>query len=931
MPKTVKTTPEKEKNIFQRAFDRLPEGFKNFIRTIRDIAVSLTNRVIFGNKQAERLRKADVDEILRKEKEEREQLSSDDKDTSKNTKEKDTKEDKEEIEELLETEEWLAGFAGVTDIKELSERLTEAGVPHKLVESEGQPSHIICQNPTTEQIAQIGLIRAQMNEEGRFVSERTGEVIDDVAIWGEGNNGLLEFSVLNKDASQLETRYVTSAVAFEVLNAAYENSKEKSVETQELDNSPNQELSDAGVPHELKDSYFSKGTEEDTQEEISTEEIIKPESSEKKVSVAELDDLEKLSKDLTAKGIPHHLIVDDLDVYIRHYFCYDSSSSTSDINFEIELIEDASKIQKTDVIHPTNDNDILVRVTNGDETYITSVVEACASLNEIYEKEQSFLESKRELYTELQNKLSSYNTNIHAEEILSDCGRALINGHRKGVDVLKHSNCNPTYIALHYDNSEYITEYARVSIANAKDVIQSNAIPFYKIGNDIVPEKDFLKKVAQAKFDFEHQDSYSAKQYESYAKCGEWLRLIDIDKNGEEVFVSYADIKNLYKEAKETLSNMGYNAELVTKNKDGWICPNDTKGAKPVCLNIHYDNSGFETPYASVKIQNLEDIVNNDAKPSFVVEKPVLEFGSTANYDGVYHEGASCSIEGLGALLDNARDEFEYRNKEVAEEYKYYAENGHWEHEVDPDEEDYEEEPEENIVEQKGAPVEEKKEEKEEITSSSQHDNAYAQAEAEASAQVNTIIVYNAQAYNKALDNAKRTGQDLDIKLADTAFTVEVREGKVQGKEVQFKSKNEKSEKQFRDVIRSKSHTFIEGKENSIALAHGELQIDMKRDANKAFVEISKGDRVKTLTLTSNESPEQLYEQIQGAIKDLDKAIDLDEPEEFTFDESAPSAKKTLEEIIEDAGEQANGQNDYEYVIPDETNLDDGFFDPRYT
>ena len=606
MPKTVKTTPEKEKNIFQRAFDRLPEGFKNFIRTIRDIAVSLTNRVIFGNRQAERLRKADVDEILRKEKEEREN-GSDDKDTPKD-KLKEDKDDKDEIKKSPETQEWLAGFAGVTDIKELSERLTEAGVPHRLVESEGQPSHIICQNPTTEQIAQIGLISAQMNEEGRFVSQRTGEVIDDVAIWGESNEGLLEFTVLNKDASQLETRYVSSAVAFEVLNVAYENSKEKSVETQELDNSPivfankanieslHQELSDANVPHELKD-------------------------------------------------------IDTDSPYIS-YLDKDGSELA-----QIRLVSQEIQLNKSEII-----------------------------------------------YTE--------------------------------------------------------------------------------------------------------------------------------EKNGEVVAVI----------------------------------------------------SGGDTLYASIPAVS-EELVATQQRQEF--EKEFFE-----RINSYFSKGTEEDIQ-----------------EEAPTEETVVPENS----------------------ENKNIPTEEDKKAVEEEFSSAQHDNVYTQAEAEASAQVNTIIVYNAQAYNKALDNAKRTGQDLDIKLADTAFTVEVREGKVQGKEVQFKSKNEKSEKQFRDVVRSKSHTFIEGKENSIALAHGELQIDMKRDANKAFVEISKGDRVKTLTLTSNESPEQLYEQIQGAIKDLDKAIDLDEPEEFAPEETASSAKKTLEEMIEDAGEQANGHNDYEYVIPDETNLDDGFYDPRYS
>ncbi len=592
MPKTVKVTPEKEKNIFQRAFDRLPEGLKNFIRTIRDVAVSITNRVIFGNRQAERLRKADVDEILRKEKEEREQLGSDDKDVPKDK----GKEDKEEIKKSPETQEWLAGFAGITDIKELSERLTEAGVPHRLVESEGQPSHIVCQNPTTEQIAQIGFIKAQMDEQGRFVSERTGEVIEDVAIWGEGNSGLLEFSILNKDASQLETRYVSSAVAFEVLNEAYENSKEESIEAQELDNDSivfanktsienlHQELSDAGVPHELKDA----------------------------------------------------------DTDSPYISCLDKDGSEL---AQIKLVSQETQLNKSDIIYAKEGNEEVVTVIGGGDTL---------------------------------------------------------------------------YASISTVSEELVTTQQR---------------------------QEFVKNL------------FSPKETEE-------------------------------------------NIETATP-----------------------DESTVDT------------------------EKSEQRENST--------------------------------------------------------------------------------ESKEEKTSSSQHDNTYAQAEAEASAQVNTIIVYNAEAYGKALDNAKKTGQNLDIKLADTSFVVSVREGKPD-REVRFKPKNEKSEKQFNDVIRSKAQVFLEGKENSVAIAHGDLQIDMKRDANVAIVSVTKGDKTQEMFVSSNESPEQLNEQIQGAIKRIELDESLDEPEDFNFEDDAPSeARKTLDEMIEDAGEVANGQ-DYVYVIPDEANLDEDNLDPRY-
>lgn len=465
MPKEKKNTPEEKKGIFRRVFDMLPKGVQNFIRTVRDVAVSLTNRVIFGNKQSERLRRADVDEILRKEKLEAEMNQKTETPEKEIKKDPEKEAEKQEIKDSIETQMNLAGFAGAKDVQELSDRLTEAGIAHTLSESAEFPQ-IICRNPINDQIAKIDIIRAEMNEEGQFISKRTGENINDVAMQGKtDNSALYEFNVYDKDANYLGTRYASADLIYKTLDIVNEKAKEK--------------------------------------------------------------DLEK--------------------------------------DKQVERAEEKEPEQK-------------------DQEEITGVQE----------------------------------------------------------------------------------------------------------------------------------------------------------------------------------------------------------------------------------------------------------------------------------------DEF-------------------------------------------------------------------AKAQAEASAQVNTIIVYNAQAYNKALDNAKKTGQSVDVKLADTAFVVEVRNGKVQGKEPQFKAKNEKTEKQFKDVIRSKCHTFVEGKENSIALAHNELQIDMKRDANVAFVEVTKGDRTKTVTVTSNESPEQLYEKVQGAVKDIDKAPEMDEPD-FFENEIVPenNARKTLDELIEDAEMQIN-EEEYMYVEPDMPELDENeYMDPRY-
>lgn len=475
MPKEKKNTPEEKKGIFRRVFDMLPKGVQNFIRTVRDVAVSLTNRVIFGNKQSERLRRADVDEILRKEKLEAEMNQKTETPEKEIKKDPEKEAEKQEIKDSIETQMNLAGFAGAKDVQELSDRLTEAGIAHTLSESAEFPQ-IICRNPINDQIAKIDIIRAEMNEEGQFISKRTGENINDVAMQGKtDNSALYEFNVYDKDANYLGTRYASADLIYKTLDIVNEKTKEK--------------------------------------------------------------DLEK--------------------------------------DKQVERAEEKGPGEK-----------------------------------ETKEKE---------------------------------------------------------------------------------------------------PEQ----------------------------------------KDQEEI-------------------------------------------------------TGVQ------------------------------------------------------------EDEF-------------------------------------------------------------------AKAQAEASAQVNTIIVYNAQAYNKALDNAKKTGQSVDVKLADTAFVVEVRNGKVQGKEPQFKAKNEKTEKQFKDVIRSKCHTFVEGKENSIALAHNELQIDMKRDANVAFVEVTKGDRTKTVTVTSNESPEQLYEKVQGAVKDIDKAPEMDEPD-FFENEIVPenNARKTLDELIEDAEMQIN-EEEYMYVEPDMPELDENeYMDPRY-
>lgn len=470
MPKEKKNTPEK-KSVFRRVFDRLPKGIQNFIRTVRDVAVSLTNRVIFGNKQSERLRRADVDEILRKEKLEAEM--SEGKVPEKEVK-KDLKKEaeKSEIKELMETQMNLAGFAGAKDVRELSEKLTEAGIVHTISESADFPQ-IICQNPLSDQMATINVIQAEINEEGHFISNRTGENISEVAMQGKTeSSALFEFNVYDKDVNYLATRYVSGDIIYKTLDIINERVKER----------------------------------------------------------------------------------------------------TSEKDEQVEKTEEREEKEKEQLPAPENQEEI----------------------------------------------------------------------------------------------------------------------------------------------------------------------------------------------------------------------------------------TGIE------------------------------------------------------------EDEF-------------------------------------------------------------------AKAQAEASAQVNTIIVYNAQAYNKALDNAKKTGQSVDIKLADTTFVVEVRDGKTQGKEPQFKVKNEKTEKQFKDVVRSKCNTFVEGKENSVALAHNELQIDIKRDANVAFVEVTKGDRTKTVTVTSNESPEQLYEKVQSAVKDIDKALEMDEPEVFE-DEIMPenNARKTLDELIEDAGMQIN-EEEYMYVEPDIAELDENeYADPRF-
>jgi hypothetical protein len=157
--------------------------------------------------------------------------------------------------------------------------------------------------------------------------------------------------------------------------------------------------------------------------------------------------------------------------------------------------------------------------------------------------------------------------------------------------------------------------------------------------------------------------------------------------------------------------------------------------------------------------------------------------------------------------------------------------------------------------------------------------NEYEAAYAEASAQVNTIIVYNAQAYSKALEEARKTGRDVDIKLANTSTVIEVREGKVQGKELRFKEGKEMPEKDFiKNVVRSKAQSFVEGKENAISLAHGELQIDMKRDANKAFIEVTKDGVTKSMEVTSNESPEILHQKIKSLITSVETQLEEDKP-----------------------------------------------------
>lgn len=474
MPKEKKNAPEEKKGIFRRVFDMLPKGVQNFIRTVRDVAVSLTNRVIFGNKQSERLRRADVDEILRKEKLEAEMNEKTEIPEKEIKKDPEKESEKQEIKDSIETQMNLAGFAGAKDAQELSERLTEAGIEHTLSESVEFPQ-IVCRNPLNGQIAKIDIIRAEMNEEGHFISKRTGENIDEVAMQGKtDSSALYEFNVYDKDANYLGTRYASAELIYKTLDIVNERAKE-------------------------------------------------------------------------------------------------------------EVLEKDEQVEKTE-------------------------------------------------------------------------------------------------------------------------------------------EKGTEEKALEQKPEQKDQEEITGVQEDEFAK-----------------------------------------------------------------------------------------------------------------------------------------------------------------------------------------------------------------AQAEASAQVNTIIVYNAQAYNKALDNAKKTGQSVDIKLADTAFVIEVRNGKAQGKEPQFKVKNEKTEKQFKDVVRSKCHTFVEGKENSIALAHNELQINIKRDANVAFVEVTKGDRTKTVTVTSNESPEQLYEKVQSAVKDIDKALEMDEPD-FFENEMVPenNARKTLDELIEDAGMQIN-EEEYMYVEPDMPELDENeYMDPRY-
>lgn len=884
MPKTVKTTPEKEKNIFQRAFDRLPEGLKNFIRTIRDVAVSITNRVIFGNKQAERLRKADVDEILRKEKEEREQLGSDDKDAPKDTKEKDTKEDKEEIEELPETEEWLAGFAGIEDLEKLSKDLWEKNIPHKLVDIEGETPYI-----EYEYNEDNGAIKIELIENASDIQEA------DIIRYANDNDAIVR--LVNGDKTYIVSAtaaYVALGKTLEKEQSFLEAKRELYVGLQEKLSgyNPTIVIAEREEARTLHTNYHSGSEVLELNQgnplyitlHYENKDYATPYSN---VSITN-------ARDVIEKGeAPLYKIGEDV---FQEKELFDKIADTK-TDFEQKEPKLAKEFQ--------------FYAEHGDWEHEVNPDE-----EEVYEEEpeEDVIAVRQE--TEFMLKEKSVNENVFLGEV-----------------------ANPDDVNISYYSSVYGDEIS-VFAVNQADILPNADVPIH------CHDTSLLDGIGYQSTEYTNVFLVKAKDISTVIP-----RAIDLAIKEKEADTLLTKTYNAQKDALFNLQGV-LESNGIVANYDQSQPHNSTEAAYLSIDRLYCRSTCDSESLATISIATTKECPEAIDGPMFAVKindttKYYNEQDFNENIVPLLKELKANEIRSNPSLQINIDERISFLTNATNEinesiESLSNAGNKQWKYESRCD--DYRTQLDAVESELRILNVQKKEQEKlssptqqnnnevkETDTSSAVSNNAYAQAEAEVSAEINTIIVYNAQAYNKALDNAKRTGQDLDIKLADTAFTVEVREGKVQGKEVQFKAKNEKSEKQFRDVIRSKSHTFIEGKENSIALAHGELQIDMKRDANKAFVEISKGDRVKTLTLTSNESPEQLYEQVQGAIKDLDKAIDLDEPEEFTFDESTPSAKKTLEEIIEDAGEQANGQNDYEYVIPDETNLDDGFFDPRYT
>lgn len=199
------------------------------------------------------------------------------------------------------------------------------------------------------------------------------------------------------------------------------------------------------------------------------------------------------------------------------------------------------------------------------------------------------------------------------------------------------------------------------------------------------------------------------------------------------------------------------------------------------------------------------------------------------------------------------------------------------------------------------------------------------EAIAEHEAEITTINCYNKEAFDRTISRASEYGLSADVRLVDSPFRAEIREGNthlyMDAKEIKTVVVKDKytakhDEKNFNKVLASISNEYNNSQRTGpINVSFGNKDIAIIPQDTSIAISVVDIENIKV--------HEQVFEKGDTAsctsfMKNPEKYELENSIEEIPDEDNVSSIKKTLDEIIEDAGEEQKRMNQLENEYPNQ-------------